>query len=131
MIWIMTMARRMNGVYAAFMLVAFMMGVAGALQAPTLSLFLSREVGAQPFWIGLFYTVNAIAVIFRQLTSSELSLYQQSPYNPLYIRISLYPEVNRYHPISSCFWGYFRGYYFLLKYQHPHNGKNVIYNNDF
>ncbi len=50
MIWIMTMARRMNGVYAAFMLVAFMMGVAGALQAPTLSLFLSREVGAQPFW---------------------------------------------------------------------------------
>ena len=53
MIWIMTMARRMNGVYAAFMLVAFMMGVAGALQ----------EVGAQPFWIGLFYTVNAIAGI--------------------------------------------------------------------
>ncbi|GLG42728.1 sugar efflux transporter SetB [Shigella flexneri] len=53
----------MNGVYAAFMLVAFMMGVAGALQAPTLSLFLSREVGAQPFWIGLFYTVNAIAGI--------------------------------------------------------------------
>ena len=63
MIWIMTMARRMNGVYAAFMLVAFMMGVAGALQAPPLSLFLSREVGAQPFWIGLFYTVNAIAGI--------------------------------------------------------------------
>ncbi|HBI8128868.1 TPA: sugar efflux transporter SetA [Escherichia coli] len=63
MIWIMTMARRMNGVYAAFMLVAFMMGVAGALQAPTLSLFLSREVGAQPFWVGLFYTVNAIAGI--------------------------------------------------------------------
>ncbi|WP_089614178.1 sugar efflux transporter SetA [Escherichia coli] len=63
MIWIMTMARRMNGVYATFMLVAFMMGVAGALQAPTLSLFLSREVGAQPFWIGLFYTVNAIAGI--------------------------------------------------------------------
>ena len=63
MIWIMTMARRMNGVYAAFMLVDFIMGVAGALQAPTLSLFLSREVGAQPFWIGLFYTVNAIAGI--------------------------------------------------------------------
>ena len=63
MIWIMTMARRMNGDYAAFMLVAFMMGVAGALQAPTLSLFLSREGGAQPFWIGLFYTVNAIAGI--------------------------------------------------------------------
>lgn len=54
MLWLMTMGRRLNGVYAAFMLVAFMMGVAGALQAPTLSLFLSREVGAQPFWVGLF-----------------------------------------------------------------------------
>lgn len=54
MLWLMTMGRRLNGVYAAFMLVAFMMGVAGALQAPTLSLFLSREVGAQP------------AVLYRQ-----------------------------------------------------------------
>lgn len=52
MLWLMTMGRRLNGVYAAFMLVAFMMGVAGALQAPTLSLFLSREVGVQPFWVG-------------------------------------------------------------------------------
>ena len=34
MLWIMTMGRRLNGVYAAFMLVAFMMGIAGALQAP-------------------------------------------------------------------------------------------------
>ena len=73
MIWIMTMARRMNGVYAAFMLVAFMMGVAGALQAPTLSLFLSREVGAQPFWIGLFYTVNAIAGICVSLWLAKRS----------------------------------------------------------
>ena len=65
--WLMTMGRRLNGGYAAFMLVAFMMGVAGALQAPTLSLFLSREVGAQPFWVGLFYTVNAIAGILVSL----------------------------------------------------------------
>ena len=27
MLWLMTMGRRLNGVYAAFMLVAFMMGV--------------------------------------------------------------------------------------------------------
>ena len=73
MIWIMTMARRMNGVYAAFMLVAFMMGVAGALQAPTLSLFLSREVGAQPFWVGLFYTVNAIVGIVVSLGLAKRS----------------------------------------------------------
>ncbi|EEA1049016.1 MFS transporter [Salmonella enterica] len=67
------MGRRLNGIYAAFMLVAFMMGVAGALQAPTLSLFLSREVGAQPFWVGLFYTVNAIAGIGVSLALAKRS----------------------------------------------------------
>lgn len=73
MLWLMTMGRRLNGVYAAFMLVAFMMGIAGALQAPTLSLFLSREVGAQPFWVGLFYTVNAIAGIAVSLALAKRS----------------------------------------------------------
>ncbi|EDV8897659.1 MFS transporter [Salmonella enterica] len=73
MFWIMTMGRRLNGIYAAFMLVAFMMGVAGALQAPTLSLFLSREVGAQPFWVGLFYTANAIAGIGVSLALAKRS----------------------------------------------------------
>lgn len=73
MLWLMTMGRRLNGVYAAFMLVAFMMGIAGALQAPTLSLFLSREVGAQPFWVGLFYTVNAIAGIVVSLGLAKRS----------------------------------------------------------
>ncbi|EDT1601006.1 MFS transporter [Salmonella enterica subsp. houtenae] len=73
MLWIMTMGRRLNGIYAAFILVAFMMGVAGALQAPTLSLFLSREVGAQPFWVGLFYTANAIAGIGVSLALAKRS----------------------------------------------------------
>ena len=50
-----------------------MMGVAGALQAPTLSLFLSREVGAQPFWVGLFYTVNAIVGIVVSLGLAKRS----------------------------------------------------------
>ena len=73
MLWLMTMGRRLNGVYAAFMIVAFMMGIAGALQAPTLSLFLSREVGAEPFWVGLFYTVNAIAGILVSLWLAKRS----------------------------------------------------------
>ncbi|WHP30609.1 sugar efflux transporter [Trabulsiella odontotermitis] len=73
MLWLLTMGRRLNGVYAAFMLVAFMMGIAGALQAPTLSLFLSREVGAPPFWVGLFYTVNAIAGILVSLWLAKRS----------------------------------------------------------
>lgn len=33
MLWLMTMGRRLNGVYAAFMLVAFMMGWPGAAGA--------------------------------------------------------------------------------------------------
>ena len=73
MLWLMTMGRRLNGVYAAFMMVAFMMGIAGALQAPTLSLFLSREVGVEPFWVGLFYTVNAIAGIAVSLALARRS----------------------------------------------------------
>ncbi len=48
-------------------------GRGGGLQAPTLSLFLSREVGAQPFWVGLFYTVNAIAGILVSLGLAKRS----------------------------------------------------------
>ena len=73
MLWLMTMGRRLNGVYAAFLMVAFMMGIAGALQAPTLSLFLSREVGAQPLWVGIFYTVNAVAGILVSLWLAKRS----------------------------------------------------------
>ncbi|WP_437888274.1 sugar efflux transporter [Phytobacter sp. V91] len=73
MLWLMTMGRRLNGIYLAFMMVAFMIGVAGALQAPTLSLFLSREVGVEPFWVGLFYTVNAVAGIVVSLGLAKRS----------------------------------------------------------
>jgi len=73
MAWFLTKGRRINPVYAAFMVVAFMMGIAGALQAPTLSLFLSREVEARPFWVGLFYTVNAVAGIMVSLLLAKRS----------------------------------------------------------
>lgn len=73
MLWFLTRARRFNPVYAAFMAVSFMIGVAGALQAPTLSLFLTREVEVRPFWVGLFYTVNAIAGIAVSLLLAKRS----------------------------------------------------------
>ena len=73
MLWFLTRGRRLNPVYAAFMVVAFMMGIAGALQAPTLSLFLTREVQVRPFWVGLFYTVNAIAGILISLALAKRS----------------------------------------------------------
>ncbi|UWS28666.1 sugar efflux transporter [Erwinia pyrifoliae] len=65
--------RRIHPVYLAFMAVSFMVGIAGALQAPTLSLFLSREVGVRPFWVGLFYTVNAVAGIIVSLLLAKRS----------------------------------------------------------
>jgi len=71
--WLLTRGRRLNGVYLAFMGVAFMVGVASALQAPTLSLFLSREVDVRPFWVGLFYTVNALAGIVVSLWLAKRS----------------------------------------------------------
>ncbi|MBV4411972.1 sugar efflux transporter SetB [Enterobacteriaceae bacterium YMB-R22] len=45
---------------AAFLLVAFLTGIAGALQTPTLSLFLSEEVHARPAMVGFFFTGSAV-----------------------------------------------------------------------
>ncbi|CAK9886065.1 MAG: Sugar efflux transporter A [Candidatus Erwinia impunctatus] len=56
-------SRMLHPVLLSFLAVAFMAGIAGALQAPTLSLFLTREVGVTPFWVGCFFTVNALAGI--------------------------------------------------------------------
>lgn len=47
----------------SFMVVALVLGMAGALQMPVVSLFLTRETGATPFMVGLFYTINALAGI--------------------------------------------------------------------
>ena len=56
-------SRRLSFIFATFLLVSFLTGIAGALQAPTLSLFLSNEVNVRPLWVGLFYTINALAGI--------------------------------------------------------------------
>jgi hypothetical protein len=45
----------------------FMMGVAGALAGADAEPVSQPRGGAQPFWVGLFYTVNAIAGILVSL----------------------------------------------------------------
>ena len=40
--------RRINSIYATFLTVSLLCGIAGALQAPTLSLFLTNEVKVRP-----------------------------------------------------------------------------------
>lgn len=64
--------RRLPNLQAsAFLLVAFFSGVAGALQTPTLSLYLSGEIHASPMLVGLFFTVNALAgIVVSQLLAT-------------------------------------------------------------
>lgn len=51
-----------------FLLIAFLTGIASAFQTPTLSLFLSQEINASPFFVGLFYSANAIiGIILSQI----------------------------------------------------------------
>jgi SET family sugar efflux transporter-like MFS transporter len=65
--------RGINPVFVSFLLVAFFIGVASALQFPTLSRFLTDEVATpglvdalarvinpKQFWVGLFFSVSAI-----------------------------------------------------------------------
>ncbi|QWA09402.1 sugar efflux transporter [Sodalis ligni] len=55
------LSRRLPDMTAsAFLVIAFLSGIAGALQLPTLSLFLSTDVQARPFMVGLFYTGSAV-----------------------------------------------------------------------
>ncbi len=44
----------------AFLIVAFLTGIAGALQTPTLSIFLNDEVHARPAMVGFFFTGSAV-----------------------------------------------------------------------
>ncbi|AGB77468.1 sugar efflux transporter [Enterobacteriaceae bacterium strain FGI 57] len=45
---------------SSFLIVAFLTGIAGALQTPTLSLFLTNEVHARPAMVGFFFTGSAV-----------------------------------------------------------------------
>ena len=44
----------------AFLIVAFLTGIAGAQQTPTLSIFLTDEVHARPAMVGFFFTGSAV-----------------------------------------------------------------------
>ncbi|EFC7612928.1 sugar efflux transporter [Escherichia albertii] len=55
-----TPSRILDITAAAFLIVAFLTGIAGALQTPTLSIFLADELKARPIMVGFFFTGNAI-----------------------------------------------------------------------
>ena len=53
-------ATRARSHFAGLLAVAFLTGIAGALQTPTLSLFLETEVKVRPALVGLFFTGSAV-----------------------------------------------------------------------
>ena len=55
-----TAKRSINIVFLIFLFVTFLVGIASALQSPTLSRFLTNEVHQTPFYVGLFYAINAL-----------------------------------------------------------------------
>lgn len=55
-----TSAKSIDLTSTAFLIVAFLTGIAGALQTPTLSIFLTDEVHARPAMVGFFFTGSAV-----------------------------------------------------------------------
>ena len=55
-----TSAKSFHLTSMAFLIVAFLTGIAGALQTPTLSIFLTDEVHARPAMVGFFFTGSAV-----------------------------------------------------------------------
>ncbi|EEU3530114.1 sugar efflux transporter SetB [Escherichia coli] len=55
-----TSAKSFDLTSMAFLIVAFLTGIADALQTPTLSIFLTDEVHARPAMVGFFFTGSAV-----------------------------------------------------------------------
>ncbi|MCL6408949.1 MFS transporter, partial [Dickeya dadantii] len=67
-----TTRRPLDLTSSAFLVIAFLTGTAGALQLPTLSLFLSSEVQVRPFLVGMFYTGSAvIGIVVSQMLATR------------------------------------------------------------
>ncbi|MWN89501.1 MFS transporter [Gilliamella sp. Pra-s65] len=60
-------------IFIAFLATTFIVGIAGALQSPTLSRFLSFEVNVNPRLVGLFFSVNALASIIGSFLLAKYS----------------------------------------------------------
>ncbi|WP_392562551.1 MFS transporter [Orbus sturtevantii] len=60
-------------IFTAFLISTFITGIAGALQSPTLSRFLSDEIKAAPILVGTFYSINAIASIIGSFLLAKYS----------------------------------------------------------
>lgn len=62
----------------SFLVATFIIGIADALQTPTLSRFLTDEIKVSPFLVGLFFSISAIAEV---VISFLLALYSDKQGN--------------------------------------------------
>lgn len=60
-------------VFLAFLITTFIIGIAGALQSPTLSRFLTFEVNVNSHLVGLFFSINALASILGSFLLAKYS----------------------------------------------------------
>lgn len=60
-------------ILTSFLIGAFIIGIAGALQSPTLSRYLTDEVKVGSFWVGFFYSFNAIMGVIVSFIVAQYS----------------------------------------------------------
>lgn len=99
--------RRLDSGSLAFLVVAFVSGLAGALQTPTLSLYLTTEVQVRPLLVGLFFTGNAvIGILVSQFLARRSDL--QGDRKKLIFQCLLLGA------LASLLFAFNRNYYVLL-----------------
>lgn len=99
--------RLLSSASAAFLMVIFMTGLAGALRVPALSVFLHQEVTNDPLMVGMFYSINSlVAMVLSQIVAHYSDLY---PNRKLIIVLSCILQM------AGCLlFAFNRDYYVLL-----------------
>ncbi|OCG22498.1 MFS transporter [Gilliamella sp. App4-10] len=65
--------QKQSTIFFAFLVTTFIVGIAGALQSPTLSRFLTFEVNVDSRLVGLFFSINALASIVGSFLLAKYS----------------------------------------------------------
>lgn len=92
---------------AAFLIVIFMTGLAGALRIPVLSVYLHQEVTPDPMMVGYFYSINSlVSMILSQIVAHYSDRY---PNRKRIIAISCLMQL-----FGSLLFAFNRDYYTLL-----------------
>ncbi|MGY4674669.1 sugar efflux transporter [Ursidibacter arcticus] len=99
--------RLLSSASAAFLIVIFMTGLAGALRIPALTVYLHKEVTSDPMMVGLFYSINSlVSMILSQIVAHYSDRY---PNRKLIIALSCVMQM-----FGCLLFAFNRDYYVLL-----------------